>query len=68
MPLIIFIIGFFAGLLAGMIVGAGSWRKALGKLGRYATDAANEPPAERAAPAANTLAAETMPPVSTSLY
>jgi hypothetical protein len=49
MPLITLFIGFLAGLIAGMIIVAGSWRKALGKLGSYATRVADTPPAPAAA-------------------
>jgi len=62
MPLVTLIIGFLGGFIVGMVVAAGSWRKALGKLGSYATDAANAPPSRPAAPAAKTLAVETTPP------
>jgi hypothetical protein len=46
--IITLIIGVIIGFIIGMIVAAGSWRKALGKLGAYATNAANDP-----APAVN---------------
>jgi hypothetical protein len=48
MSLITFIIGLLAGIIAGMIMVAGSWRKALGKLGSYAITAANAPAAHAA--------------------
>jgi hypothetical protein len=51
MPLVTLILGLLGGFIAGMIVAAGSWRKALGKLGTYAINAANAPPAPPAAPA-----------------
>lgn len=43
MSIITFIFGIVIGFVVGMIVAAGSWRKALGRLGAYATSAANEP-------------------------
>jgi hypothetical protein len=54
--IITLIIGVIIGFVVGMIVAAGSWRKALGKLGAYATSAANEP-----APAINS-------PTSTAIH
>ena len=55
MPLATLILGFLAGLIVGMVMAAGSWRKALGKLGSYATSVANAPPAKPIAPAAKVL-------------
>jgi hypothetical protein len=48
MSIITLILGVIIGFVVGMIVAAGSWRKALGKLGAYATEAAND-----SAPAVN---------------
>jgi hypothetical protein len=67
MPLVTLIIGFVGGFIVGLIVAAGSWRKALGTVGSYATHAANTPaakPLEKAArslPAAATASAASYP-------
>jgi hypothetical protein len=66
MPFVTFIIGLLGGFIVGLIVAAGSWRAALGKLGSYATHAANTPPAKPAAQAVKTFPAEATPPVPSS--
>jgi hypothetical protein len=60
MPIFTLLIGILAGFAAGMVVAAGSWRKALGKLGSYATNVANAEPTRRGA---KPLPVETAPPV-----
>jgi len=62
MPIITFIIGCLVGLVAGMIIVAGSWRKALGLLGSYATRTANTPAAQMPPPAPKVLISEATPP------
>jgi hypothetical protein len=67
MPLFTFMIGLLGGFIAGMIVAAGGWREALGKLGAYASNAARTPPATPPSQAVKTLPAEAAPPTHSSL-
>jgi hypothetical protein len=63
MSMITLILGVIIGFVVGMIVAAGSWRKALGKLGAYATDAANNP-----APAVNNPAPAVNSPTPAAVH
>lgn len=55
MSFLTLILGFLAGLITGMILAAGGWRQALGKVGSYATRLAETPPAPAASPAPKAL-------------